>query len=68
LIAHDLRPFVGNEGSTLRREYYAWRGRPESPRKTANRALLTFGMIKTELVHHVCYPTREAARHDLYFP
>ena len=21
--------------------YYAWRGRPESPRKTANRALLT---------------------------
>ena len=25
-----------------------------------------FGTIKTELVHHACYPTREAARHDLF--
>ena len=25
-----------------------------------------FGTIKTELVHHTCYPTREAARHDLF--
>jgi transposase InsO family protein len=25
-----------------------------------------FGTIKTELVHHVCYPTRDAARHDLF--
>ena len=25
-----------------------------------------FGTIKTELLHHACYPTREAARHDLF--
>ena len=25
-----------------------------------------FGTIKTELVHQACYPTREAARHDLF--
>ena len=25
-----------------------------------------FGTIKTELVHHACYPTREAAQHDLF--
>ena len=25
-----------------------------------------FGTIKTELVHHACYLTREAARHDLF--
>ena len=25
-----------------------------------------FGTIKTELVHHARYPTREAARHDLF--
>jgi putative transposase len=25
-----------------------------------------FGTIKTELVHHACYPTRQAARHDLF--
>jgi transposase InsO family protein len=25
-----------------------------------------FGTIKTELVHQACYPTRDAARHDLF--
>ena len=25
-----------------------------------------FGTLKTELVHHACYPTRDAARHDLF--
>jgi transposase InsO family protein len=25
-----------------------------------------FGTIKTELVHETCYPTRDAARHDLF--
>jgi putative transposase len=25
-----------------------------------------FGTIKTELVHEACYPTRDAARHDLF--
>ena len=25
-----------------------------------------FGTIKTELVHHACYPSRDAARHDLF--
>jgi putative transposase len=25
-----------------------------------------FGTLKTELVHQACYPTREAARHDLF--
>jgi len=25
-----------------------------------------FGTIKTELVHHACLSTREAARHDLF--
>ena len=25
-----------------------------------------FGTIKTELVRQACYPTREAARHDLF--
>ena len=25
-----------------------------------------FGTIKTELVHQTCYPTRDAARHDLF--
>src|SRR5664279_2745847 len=25
-----------------------------------------FGTIKTELVHQACYPTRKAARHDLF--
>ena len=30
--------------------YYAWRGRPESPRKTANRALLT-GIRRVHIAH-----------------
>jgi putative transposase len=25
-----------------------------------------FGTIKTELVHQACYPTPDAARHDLF--
>jgi putative transposase len=25
-----------------------------------------FGTLKTELVHLACYPTRDAARHDLF--
>src|SRR5262249_13201139 len=25
-----------------------------------------FGTLKTELVHQACYPTRDAARHDLF--
>jgi transposase InsO family protein len=27
---------------------------------------ICFGTIKTELVHPACYPTRDAARHDLF--
>jgi putative transposase len=34
--------------------YYAWRGRPESPRKTANRALLT-GIRRVDMAHHRRY-------------
>jgi transposase InsO family protein len=34
--------------------YYAWRGRPESPRKTANRALLT-EIRRVDMAHHRRY-------------
>src|SRR3977135_1229884 len=34
--------------------YYAWRGRPESPRKTANRALLT-GIRRGHATHRGRY-------------
>jgi putative transposase len=34
--------------------YYAWRGRPESPRKTANRALLT-EIRRLHMAHHRRY-------------
>jgi putative transposase len=34
--------------------YYAWRGRPENPGKTANRALLT-GIRRVDMAHHRRY-------------
>ena len=44
--------------------YYAWRGRPESPRKTANRALLT-EIRRVHLAHRGRYgaPRIHAALH-----
>lgn len=46
--------------------YYAWRGRPESPRKTANRALLT-EIRGLHLAHRGRYgaPRIHAALRDL---
>ena len=46
--------------------YYAWRGRPESPRKTANRALLT-EIRNLHLAHRGRYgePRIHAALRDL---
>ena len=35
--------------------YYAWRGRPESPRKAANRALLTEEIRRVHLAHRGRY-------------
>ncbi len=46
--------------------YYAWRGRPESPRKAANRALLT-EIRRVHLAHRGRYgvPRIHAALHSL---
>ncbi len=45
--------------------YYAWRGRPESPRKAVNRALLT-EIRQVHTAHRGRYGARGLARRGVY--
>ena len=57
--AADYRKVLGAAGmiQSMSRKGNCWDNAPMES---------CFGTLKTELVHQACYPTRDAARHDLF--
>src|ERR1700704_797205 len=57
--AADYRKVLGGAGmiQSMSRKGNCWDNAPMES---------CFGTLKTELVHLACYPTRDAARHDLF--